>query len=105
MGLLDSIRSMFGGGASNDVADTEKFECRHETLTPHWDNAADEGDESKATGFVCASCESDFTPQQADWARKRGLEPCWDTAVPASYALAEKLGYVPAEEHAWLNVW
>lgn len=74
MGLLDRIRSVVGGASADEAANSERFECLHETLTPQWDNAADEGDESKATGFVCASCESDFTPQQADWARKRGRE-------------------------------
>ena len=62
---------MTGGGTA---AAPEKFECLHEALTATWDSADDEGDETKATGFHCPSCDADFTPQQAEWARKRGTE-------------------------------
>jgi len=34
-------------------------------LTARWDSVADMGDESKATAFVCATCNSEFTPQEA----------------------------------------
>ncbi len=73
MGLLDRFRSKGSSGAAA-TADAQKFECRHETLTPQWADAADEGDEAKASGFHCPACDSDFTPQQAGWARKRGTE-------------------------------
>ena len=73
MGLLDRFRSK---GSSNKLegASSARFECLHETLVPQWENSADEGDESKATEFVCSSCQSHLTPQQAGWARKRSTE-------------------------------
>lgn len=74
MGLLDRIRALGGSSAASSVAEAEKFECPHVTLTPQWAEGADEGDETTATGFHCPACDTDFTPQQADWARKRGLE-------------------------------
>ena len=73
MGLLDRVRSMFGNGSASATA-PGRFECPHKTMTPQWNDAADEGDESKAASFVCASCHSELTPQQAGWARKRGTE-------------------------------
>jgi hypothetical protein len=73
MGLLDRFRSK-SSATKLDGASSAKFECLHPTLTPVWADAADEGDESKATEFVCSKCQSHLTPQQAGWARKRGVE-------------------------------
>lgn len=74
MGLFDRLRGMMGGGDAAGAVAAEKFECTHEAMTPTWDSADDEGDASKATGFHCPTCDSAFTPQQAEWARKRGTE-------------------------------
>jgi hypothetical protein len=73
MGLLDRFRSK-GTATKAGGATSARFECLHETLTPQWDDAADEGDESKAIGFLCSACQNTLTPQQAGWARKRGTE-------------------------------
>ena len=73
MGLLDRFRSK-GSATKLEGATSAKFECPHTTLTPQWADAADEGDESKATEFVCSDCQNHLTPQQAGWARKRGVE-------------------------------
>jgi len=73
MGLLDRFRSK-STTVKLEGATSAKFECPHETPTAQWDNAADEGDESKATSFFCPTCQNTLSPQQLGWARKRGVE-------------------------------
>ena len=73
MGLLDRFRGR--GNSSKADGDAEKdHECLHGVLVAHWAEAADMGDESKATEFVCQSCAEHFTPDKAEWVRKRAIE-------------------------------
>lgn len=64
MGLFSKL---LGRGSKAVVADpVQAIECPHATLTARWDSAADMGDSSKATAFICAACGDRFTPEQAD---------------------------------------
>jgi hypothetical protein len=72
MGLLTRVRGMFGGG--DEAAAVEERECLHGSLMARWDSSADMGDESKATSFVCSSCNERFTPEEAADVRKRAVE-------------------------------
>lgn len=52
----------------------EKPPCLHMTLTACWDSVEDMGDESKATAFVCMSCNMELTPAEAHEARSSQAE-------------------------------
>ncbi len=52
----------------------QKPECTHVTLAPHWDNVADMGHDEKATGFTCAACGQQFSPEEAAEVRKTALD-------------------------------
>ncbi len=52
----------------------EKPPCLHMTLTARWDSAEDMGDESKATVFVCISCNKELTPAEAHEIRSSQAE-------------------------------
>ena len=73
MGLLSSIRGLFGGGASSVELPSDR-ECLHGTLMARWANSADMGDESKATSFVCSACNESFSPEEAAEVRQRAVE-------------------------------
>lgn len=72
MGLLDRFRGRGDSGKSG--AAKAGHECVHGVLVAHWADAADMGDESKATEFICQSCDTHFPPDQAGWIRKRATE-------------------------------
>ena len=42
----------------------EAASCPHETLTPRWRGPEVMDDDSKAMGFVCHRCHSEFLPYQ-----------------------------------------
>ena len=48
-----------------DAAPESRRECSHAVLMPQWDAVADMGDDSKASGFTCSSCDEKFTPAEA----------------------------------------
>lgn len=73
MGVLDRIRS-FGRSRPPQTPEQTQHECLHGTLVAHWADAADMGDETKATEFVCQSCQEHFSPDEASWVRKRAIE-------------------------------
>ena len=72
MRLLDRIRHI--GRRAEPDAGAGARECIHGTLIARWANQADMGDEDKATEFVCNSCHTHFTPEEAGWVRKRAIE-------------------------------
>lgn len=43
--------------------------CPHTALATRWDEAADMGDESKATRFDCTACGQSFSPEEAERVR------------------------------------
>jgi hypothetical protein len=72
MGLLDKI---FGGGkksaaTTTATADTPTVECPHAVLVPRWDSVQDMGIESKATRWMCESCKTMFSPEEANTLRE-----------------------------------
>jgi hypothetical protein len=73
MGLFDRLRFWDRRGPTKSI-ESEQRECLHGTLVARWEDAADMGDESKATEFVCQSCQERFTPKEAAWVRKRAVE-------------------------------
>lgn len=66
MGLLGRLLGRSGGATATDEDLVEKAECPHATLTARWNSVQDMGDESKATGFVCAACMEQFTREQTE---------------------------------------
>ena len=72
MGLLDRLRPW--GRRPKQTVEDQQRECLHGTLIAHWADASDMGDESKATEFVCQSCQERFSPEEAAWVRKRAVE-------------------------------
>ena len=50
-------------------------ECSHALLTPQWDDVANVGDDSKASGFTCSSCGEKFTPAEAALRSTDGRPP------------------------------
>jgi len=66
MGLLGKI---FGGGDKKAVATTNTptptLECPHAVLVPRWENVQDMGIEAKATRWMCESCKTIFSPEEA----------------------------------------
>jgi hypothetical protein len=64
MGLLSKI---FGGGSkkSEVATETPTVECPHAVLVPRWDSVQDMGIEDKATRYMCESCKSFFSPEEA----------------------------------------
>ena len=48
--------------------------CMHGSLTPRWESPDDDGDNAKATEFICDSCGTHFSPERADWMRRRTAE-------------------------------
>lgn len=72
MSLLSSLRSLFRSGGGD--APVTQRECLHGTLFARWDEAADMGDESKATEFICSSCDEHFSPDMATDVRRRAVE-------------------------------
>ncbi|MDA0350582.1 MAG: hypothetical protein O3A10_00020 [Chloroflexi bacterium] len=73
MSLLDRVRGLMGKSGGTAAAGPS-HECTHASLTPHWDDSADMGDETKASAFICNSCQERLTPAEAGWARKRAVE-------------------------------
>lgn len=73
MGLLSSIRGMFGSSKEEAVMPSER-ECLHGTLMARWERSADMGDESKATSWVCSSCGQSFSPDEAGEVKRRAVE-------------------------------
>jgi hypothetical protein len=51
--------------AAEPVAEEERPECMHGVLVARWDNAADLGDQEKASSFTCEACGSTFSPEEA----------------------------------------
>jgi hypothetical protein len=39
--------------------------CPHVSLVPKWDSVADMGQEDKAIGYTCDTCDQTFTPAEA----------------------------------------
>jgi hypothetical protein len=68
MGLLGKI---FGGGkkATVTTATVPIVECPHAVLVPRWENVQDMGIEAKATRWMCESCKSMFTSDEATMLR------------------------------------
>ncbi len=69
MGLFDRFRKR----GNEEVAAQPQHECHHGTLIAHWANAADMGVESKATEWVCQSCQMHFSPDEAETVKKEAL--------------------------------
>jgi hypothetical protein len=72
MGLLSGVRRLFG--SSGNDAPAAAHECLHGTLIAQWDAAGNMGDESKASAFVCSSCGTRFTPDEAVEVKQRAIE-------------------------------
>jgi hypothetical protein len=49
-------------------------ECPHYVLVPRWDDMADMGNESRASGFRCDACGQEFTPGEAQALRATEAE-------------------------------
>ena len=73
MGILDRIRSL-GRSRPPEPTQEAEHECLHGVLIARWADAADMGDESKATEFTCQSCDEHFTPDEAAEVRQRALD-------------------------------
>jgi hypothetical protein len=82
MGLLGKI---FGGGSKKSTATVETItvECPHAVLVPRWENVQDMGIEAKATRWMCESCKSMFTPDEANMLRATLAERVVLEAPPA----------------------
>lgn len=72
MGFLDKIFGRGGEEAEGVHAEAvlEQDECPHVTLVPQWDEADDIGHEDKASRFLCGTCGSTFTPEEAHHLRE-----------------------------------
>lgn len=73
MSLLERIRALGRRNRTSDPGAAAR-ECVHGSLVARWADAKDMGNEDKATEFVCTSCQTHFTPQEAGWVRKRAVE-------------------------------
>lgn len=64
---MSFITKLFGRdkGEAGQTATVEAPPCPHTTLTARWDSVQDMGIEEKATGWICSSCNDEFTPEQA----------------------------------------
>ena len=56
---------LFGRKRDQQTLTQEKPPCLHIALTARWDSVEDMGNEDKATAFVCATCNAEFTPTEA----------------------------------------
>ncbi len=69
MGFLGKL---FGSKGKDGAVVTEAgaVSCPHVTLVPRWDSAADMGNDSKATSYVCQACRQTFTREEAQTLRQ-----------------------------------
>jgi hypothetical protein len=70
MGLFDRFRR----GSNAEASAPSEHECHHGTLIAHWAQAADMGIESKATEWICQSCQMRFSPDEAEAVKKEALQ-------------------------------
>ena len=49
-------------------------ECAHLAMTPRWDRIEDMGHEERATAWVCDSCHTSLTPEEAEHARSAAAD-------------------------------
>ncbi len=76
MGFLDRIFGRKSGEAEGVHAEAvlEQEECPHVNLVPQWDDADDIGHEDRASRFLCGTCRSDFSPEEAQHLRETEAE-------------------------------
>lgn len=72
MGLFDRFRK--GASAEESKPAQPQRECVHGTMVARWAQVSDMGDNSKATEWICQSCDKHFSPDEADVVRKAALE-------------------------------
>ena len=76
MGFLDRLFRRGSDEAQGIHAEAamEQEECPHVNLVPQWDDADDIGHEDKASRFLCGTCGSEFTPEEAHHLRETEAE-------------------------------
>lgn len=63
MAILDRLHRRKREEVPSDVSE-EIPVCPHISLLPRWDDAESIGRNDRATYWVCASCEQEFTPEE-----------------------------------------
>lgn len=86
MGIFSKL---FGGSSDDKEAATTtsteqvQAQCPHSTLTGRWDSVADMGHLDRATRFVCESCHTEFSPEDAKRIQEESRLPITDTVHSA----------------------
>ena len=72
MGFLDKLFRRGPGSEAVGLHDdpVEQAECPHVVLVPQWAVADDIGHEDKASRYLCGTCGSQFTPDEAQHLRE-----------------------------------
>jgi hypothetical protein len=65
---------LFGKKKAEPTPTWERPTCLHIALTARWDAVEDMGHDDKATSYVCATCNSHFTPAEASEIRSTQAE-------------------------------
>ena len=64
MGLFDRLMGRNKQAVAAPVA-VDRASCPHVTLVGRWDSVQDMGKEDRANSWVCSSCNSTFTNEEA----------------------------------------
>ncbi len=74
MGLLDRLLRRKATEGDEQRTEVATPPCLHTALGPRWANAADMGDESKASSYICEVCGETFTREEGDRLRAEEAE-------------------------------